>query len=252
MPTGIEEGMLLAKEVLENEVVKEYTIEEVKNNLEKEFSNPSEDAFNGIDYKPTLEDIESNNNLFKNLKSAESNPETRRAVLNNLENNCKLKGDMGEYFASKVLERNGDFERSVAHEIEGRKNIIDFVCKDVLGKNEKLQALRVSEDGANIITEDIYIRKGKSLAVEIKNGMSEINSSKHLKEQLEAGKDLCDKSLLGINKGMAEQIINNPEKYIKKINDLREKADEIVVLIPDIQTQIAEMGRVDLSGYNIG
>lgn len=252
MPTGIEAGLIIYKEIIENKILNECTIEEIKSNLEKDFMNFSEDIFENIDYNPKIDDIKNNNNLFKNLKSAELNPETRRAVLNNLESNCKLKGDTGEYFASKNLERLGNFERSVPHKIDERKNIIDFVCREGLNKNESFKALRVSEDGANIITERIYVPKGKSLAVEIKNGMSEINSPKHLKEQLEAGKDLCDKSFLGINDGMAKEMINNPEKYINKINDLRGTADEVVVLMPDIETQIAKMGGVDLSGYNIG
>lgn len=244
-------GSELTKKLLEGEVLKEYTIDEIKSNIEKNLIKISENIIDNIDYNPTLDDVRNNKYLFENLKSAEQNPETRRSVLNNLENNCKLKGDTGEYFAYKNLERLGNFERSVPYESDNRKNIIDFVCTEGLDKNESFKALRISEDGSNVITERVYVPKRKSLAVEIKNGMSEINSRKHLKEQLEAGKSLCDRSFLGINNGMAKEMINNPEKYINAINDLRTKADEIVVLMPDIETQIAKMGGIDLSGYNI-
>lgn len=253
VPTGIEEGIAISvMEAREIQAINEGIIKELAINLEKNFMQKIGSIFEKVDFNPTMEDIENNKYLFRNLKSAENNPEIRRAILNSLESNCKLKGDTGEYFASKNLERIGDFERSVQHEINGRKNIIDFVCRDGLNKNESFKAIRISEDGTKIISERIYVAKGESVAVEVKNGMSEINSPKHLKEQLEAGRDLCDKSFLGINNGMVDEIINNPEKYIKKINDLRGTADEIIVLMPDIKTQIAKMGGVDLSGYNIG
>ena len=240
----------VSKEAIENNLLIEYSIDEIKSNIEKDLMNMRLDEIDNIDFNPTEDDIKKNKYLFESLKEAEKNPEIRRAILNSLESNCKLKGDTGEYFASKNLEKIGKFNRSIPYEIGDRKNIIDFVCSEGLNKNESFNALRVSEDGLNIINERVYLPKGKSLAVEIKNGMSEINSRKHLKEQLEAGKSLCDRSFLGINKGMATEMINNPEKYINAINDLKTKADEIVILMPDVETQIAKMGGVDLSGYN--
>lgn len=243
----------LSKEIIEKEVLNECIIEEMKIDIEKNYLANRGDRLELTDYNPSSMDFKDKNNryLLETIKSAEKNQEIRRSVLNSLENNSKLKGNMGEYFASKNLERLGRFDREVKIETNGRVNKIDFACTDGIKKNESFSALRISEDGRNIIEERIYIPKNRTLALEIKNGLSEINQRKHLKEQLEAGKNLCDNSFLGINKGMANEMINNPEKYITAINDLKSNADEIIVIMPDIDTQISKVGRMNLNEYNI-
>lgn len=243
----------LSKEIIEKEILNECIIEEMKIDIEKNYLANRGDKLQLTDYNPSINDFMDKNNryLLETIKIAEKNPEIRRSVLNNLESNSKLKGNMGEYFASKNLEKLGRFDREVQIETNGRVNRIDFACIDGIKKNESFSALRISEDGRNIIEKRIYVPRDRALAVEVKNGMSEINHRKHLKEQLEAGKNLCDNSFLGINKGMAKEMINNPEKYITAINDLKSNADEIIVIMPDIDTQISKAGGMKLNEHNI-
>lgn len=196
------------------------------------------------EYNPTKVDINepNNRNLFKTLKKAKENPELRRAILNDLENGSELKGSMGEYMASKNLEKCGKFEREVVN----GKNKVDFACKEGLNKNVSFRIIDISDNGKHIVNKEMYLKNGEKLAVEVKNGMSEINSRKHLKEQLEAGKNLCGKSYLAINQDMAKEIINNPDKYIKIIDDIKSKADGIIVMMPNIKSQIYVATNMDI------
>lgn len=232
----------------------EVKIDEAKlTNIEKEIYKNKIEELSSIDYNLTEKELfdPKNKSMFEKIKSAEQNPETRRAFLNKLSDDFRLKGNMGEIIVSRQLNKIGEFRRSVPYEINNRKNVIDFVCEKGLDKNESFKAIKVAENGKSIVLERIYINKGKSIAVEVKNGLSEINSRKHLKEQLEAGKDMCEKSLLAINEDMANEIMKNPESYIDAINDLKKQSDEIVILMPSIEKQKAIIGGVRISEYNI-
>lgn len=239
---------LVSKPVAEA-FVKETMIQEIKHNelnelqslmgeAGKEKGKNTENLLNSY-LNPTQEEIYRHKKLFQNIDSGKDNIETSRALLNKLSDDSKFIGEFGEYLAGKNVSRFGEYEHGVKH----GNNVIDFGCERI-DKVARFNELKVSPEGNSIVIEKTYLPKGNSMALEVKNGISEINSRSHLLEQVKAGADRFDNSYVGINQDVSEVMLNNQAKYIKAIKDINCAGGKVIEILPKKDIQEALIGRM--------
>lgn len=237
---------IVSKQIAEN-FFKEAIVQEIKHNelnelqslmceAGKEKGKNTENLLN-LYLNPTQEEIHRHKKLFQNIDSGKENIETSRAILNKLSDDSKFKGEFGEYLAGKNISRFGEYEHGVKH----GNNVIDFGCERI-DKVARFNEIKVSPEGNSIVIEKTYLPKGKSMALEVKNGISEIDSRSHLLEQVKAGADRFDNSYVGINQDVSESMLNNQAKYIKAIKDINNAGGKVVIALPGEDVQRALIG----------
>lgn len=217
-----------------NEIAKQLEKERITTSV-KEASEITKRILNPTDINKT----KSYKAMFNDIETAKSNPETLRALYNKIENGNKFKGDFGEYFAKKNLERFGE----VKSEIPSGSNRIDFGIEKATS-NIKFKELQNVNGQLEI--NHTYLPKDSSLAMEVKNGSidyleQEIKNC-HLLEQIKAGAKEFNNSFVGINKTLEKTLLANPEKALHLIEKINQTGGKLVTILPEITTQKIILG----------
>lgn len=181
--------------------------------------------------------------LFKEINNAKEYPQTRPAFINKmLSSDSNLKGQIGETFAFQNAAET--FGGEIQNQVKSGSHRLDYLVTRT-EKNASIFILTV-KDG-KIVVEKMYIPKGKSVALEIKNGMdsylkSEING-KHALNQVTEGKIKADYSLLCINQD-AKKAILQKQNMIEEILEIQKKGGKMAIFIPYESMQVVKVMEV--------
>lgn len=177
--------------------------------------------------------------LKKDLESVENNGDEAGAIFKKMMSDSNMKGIVGEHAAEVGIKHKfgGDIQRQIAT----GNNIVDFSVKET-AKNAYAKELIIQN--GEMVEKGIAIPRGKSVSFEIKNGgleylQQEVRSG-HLLDQIRAGNELAEHSLVGIRTDVFKQL-KESTTGIQMLEQILDAGGHIVPLMPDEITQFMAM-----------
>lgn len=155
---------------------------------------------------------------YLKIQTARENPETLPAFFNSIESDSHLKGWLNEHEMETALKPYGTVETQISH----NNNRVDM--RVTLKKPIRFQELGVQ--GGKLVSKETTIPSGKTIACECKDGAPSyiVGDIKHIAEQVRAGSQIADESILQISPQLESYWETHPEQAKEVMDTIKSKA----------------------------